>query len=419
MKIYDDDVGFSSGQTMARFFSGLSVISRLLGAAARVAPAHLAKTAEERAAIWRMRYRIYVEEQSDLRIPGTDHVRRELRQPDDEAPGTLLFYTGTPPNITATVTVHVLDPGRLPAGFHRDYSLDRFSGLDRRPMAHVGFLMANPTLRGTAEVIAMTASAVAKTVEEHQVELMFSICSPGLLRNYQRFGLRPYGAAVVSTYRGMQIPVAGITADLAHLRRCASPWYPTLARLGATGRLPQRDFSSLLPAFERSGVEIVSTRVRTQVEAAMARHRIPFLADLPEGTRRRLLSGGCIFEVAANVDMLTEGIVNRDIFVVLEGKIDVHRSASRLGTFDSGAVLGELAFFSASGQRSASVRSLETSQVLHLSHGFLRRLAAKHPADGVAVYQALGRVLAHRLGISADSPRKDRNLSAEGAAVYE
>jgi hypothetical protein len=380
------------------------MFTRLLSTLSRIAPVHIARTPEERAAVFRMRYRVYVEEQRDLRFPGTNHALREIRQPDDDEPTTTLFYTGTPPDITGTLTVHVLDPRRLPDGFHADYSLDRFQSLDDRPLAHVGFLMTERTLRGTAEVLALTSGAVAHVVKNHQVEIMFSVCAPGLLRSYQRFGLRPYGAAVFSSHRGMQIPVAGVTADLDHVRRCASPWYPTLSKLGAEGRLPRREFASLLPAFGRSGVELDPARVCARVEAAMARHPIPVLASLPEGTRRRLLRGGFIFDVARDLAMMVEGLVNRDVFIILDGRLAVYRGGRLLATLGPGEVIGEIAFFSDSGQRAASVRSRAAGQVLHLSHGFLRRLAAEHPASGVALYQALGRVLAHRLGSDAEAP---------------
>ena len=381
------------------------MLERVLHALARLAPVHVARTADERAAVYRMRYRVYVDEQRDVHLPGTDHGRREIRQPEDDLPGTLLFYTGTPPDITGTVTVHVLDPARLPEGFARDFALERFPTIAGRPLCHVGFLMADRTLRGSANVLALTAGAVARTVLDHHVEVMFSVCAPGLLRNYQRFGLRPYGAPVVSTYRGMQIPVAGICADLDHLRRCASPWYPTLAVLGAEGRLPRREFASLLPAFARGGVEVDPARVRAQVEGAMARHSMPFLERLPEATRRRALDGGVVFDVAPGVVMMVEGFVNRDVFVVLEGMLEVRRGDRVLATRGPGEVLGEIAFFSDTGQRAASVRSTAAGRILFLGNGSLRRLAAKHPADGVAVYQALGRVLAHRLGNDAASPR--------------
>ncbi len=377
------------------------MIARLLSLLSRLAPVHVARTAEERTAVYRMRYRVYVEEQHDLNFPGIDHARREIRLPDDDEPTTKQFYTGTPPDITGTLTVHVLDPRRLPPGFHQDFSLDRFPTLGDRPIAHVGFLMTDRTFRGTANVVALTSGAVGRIVAEDQVEVMFSVCAPGLLRGYQRFGLRPYGGAVFSSHRGMQIPVAGITADLNHVRRCASPWYPTLARLGAEGRLPRREFASLLPSFGRSGVELDPARVRARVEAAMARHPMPVLAALPERTRRRILGGAFIFDIASGLSMLVDGLVNRDVFILLEGGLEVSRDGRLLRTLGAGEVIGEIGFFSESGQRSARVRSIAPGQVLHLSHGFLRRLAAAHPADGVALYQALGRVLAHRLGNDA------------------
>jgi CRP-like cAMP-binding protein len=207
----------------------------------------------------------------------------------------------------------------------------------------------------------------------------------------------------------MQIPVVGITADLEHAKRCGSPWYPVLRRLAAEGKLPRRDFAALLAPLGESGVETDGARVLTTVERALARHPSPFLSRLPDKTRERLARGGMVLDVGAGTEMLVEGFANRDLFIVLEGEVEIRASGVPVAVLGPGELLGEVAFFRTSGQRSASVRARVASRVLHLRHGFVKRMTAEHEKDGFAVYEALAQVLAERFAaaIADDRPRPD------------
>jgi CRP-like cAMP-binding protein len=382
------------------------MLDRLFGAVARLTPVHVAQTEAEQNAVFRMRYDIYVGEKNELGVPHADHARHEIRTPEDSLPDATIMYTGTPERVTGSLRVRVWGPGEIPADVRRRYSLSRFPDIDTRSICQVGHLMMVPTLRGTAAVVALTSSAVEKTVTEHGVEMMIADCAPGLLDTYRHLGLRPYGGQLLSKTRGMQIPVVGITADLDHARRSGSPWLAVLRRLDADGKLPRRDFSGLLAPLGESGVETDSARVLVAVEGAVKRHPSAFLARLPAPTRQRLARGGLVLDVAADTEMLVEGFASRDLFVVLEGEVEVLSNGVPIATVGPGEVLGEVAFFRANGQRSAAVRARTASRVLHLRHRFVKRMTHEQLADGVAVYEALANVLAERFAgaIAASAP---------------
>ncbi len=68
----------------------------------RLETVHRAETREEREAVYRFRYRVYVEEFGrELGTP--DHGRKWVTDDDDDAPYTSILYTGSLDNVTGTV----------------------------------------------------------------------------------------------------------------------------------------------------------------------------------------------------------------------------------------------------------------------------------------------------------------------------
>ncbi len=366
-------------------------------ALSRLIPVRVARTEAEREAIYRLRYRVYVEEKNDLRFPGIDHEKRQLKTEADELPGTTLFYTGTAPKITGTVRVRVWQPSTLPSDVRERYSLDRFPGVDSRTLCHTGLLMVDRSMRGTANALALSTKAGEETIATHGVELMFTSCAPGLLNSYSRLGLRPYGARLLSEANGLQIPVAYVTADLDHARRNKTLWYPTLRSLARSGKLPTREPASLLPPFAHGGVVNHPSKVVELVRTSYPSSPTFFLGALKPKTRDRLVQGGVLLVIEPKVDLVVEGFVNRDLFIVLEGQVELLLDGVACAQLGPGELLGEVAYFSERGRRSAGLRTRTACRVLPLRQGQLRRFVREHPADGVEVYEALGKLLAARL----------------------
>ena len=362
----------------------------------RPQPVYIATTPAEREGIYRLRYRIYVDEQHDEHMAHVDHARGMLRSALDEDPQTLLFFIGPADAPLGTLRVRHLMPGALPDDLQSTYSMALFEDLHTRTVCEVGYLMVVPAMRQTAAMIGLTLGAVEHMIAIHGVEVMFANCAPGLLATYRRMGLRPYGGRLIASSRGLQIPLIALSGDLAHLRRVDSPWFPALRQLAAVGQLPSRDIQPLLDVIEGSrGIDADFTRITA--ELATAATGSTFLERLPEPTRDRLSREGFVIEVQAGAEVIEAGLVERDLYVILDGVFEIHLDAQHLSTLSRGDLFGEVAFFRQSGQRSASVRALTHGRLLVVRQRFLDRLRLTHPDEAFAMMAALAGILADRL----------------------
>lgn len=378
------------------FLKAESMHPSLVNLLSRLEPVHIARTAAERSAIFRMRYAVYVDE---LKYPagGADRQQRELHTPEDDLPESTLYYTGRPDAITASLRVCVWTPGRIPLAIHQQFSLSRFPDIATRTICQVSLMMAPRELRGTGRIIALSAGAVEQTLKSHPVDAMIASCVPALLPGYLRLGLRPYGGQLFSATGSMDIPLIAISADLEHARRCGSPWYPTLRRLAARGELPTRDFAPLLAPLTQSTVATEPDRIDAEVAASLSRHGSPFLRALPPPTRHRLVRGGLILSVPADVELFAEGIVNRDLFLVLDGELAVCKDGAPHRRLGPGALFGEDGFLLPGGQRAARVQTRTPCRLLHLRSGAVRRLGASRPKDAAAIYESIAQAMAQSL----------------------
>jgi CRP-like cAMP-binding protein len=387
-------------------------LTRALGKFAGRVPIHLATTSQERAAIFRLRYDVYVEEQRRHNLPVPEGTPREVHTPEDDLPDSALYYVGTPERLEATVRLRTFGPGAVPPDLAAQFSFDRFPDMHTLTVLHVGFLIAPPTFRGSTSVVALLCGSIERTILEQGAEVLLADCAPGHLRTYYRLGMRAYGGRTFSTTIGLCVPVVAFGRDLEHLRRAGSPLYSVLRRLDDEGKLPTRDITALQGPLETPGVELDPVRIAHIVDAALALHDGGFLTRLPPATRARLLRSAAVLEVDSDVEILRQGYMNRDLFVLLEGTLSVHIDGVQRRTLGPSSVLGEVAFFAPSVGRSASVRSVGRCRLLHLRPSALKQLAHRRPAEGLRVYTELARVLAERL--SSATPGHSASTDAIG-----
>lgn len=359
-------------------------------------PVHVATTDAERAGIYRLRYRIHVDELGFGTFPGADPARRWITSPSDVEPTTTLLYTGAAGEPAAALRLQIWQPGAIPPEVRAKYTMDRFPDLETRVVAVVTGLVAAKDLRGTTAVVALTGHGVALGVRDHGVEILFAECRPGLLRAYRRLGLRPYGGRPI-VIGGLVVPIVAITRDLDHLARVGSPWLSILRQLDRKGQLPTRDHRPLVAVVAGpGGVESDPGQVASDVVEAMRDKEGHFLQLLSEGVRERIVRSGFILDVEPDVEVLSAGIASRELFVVLDGICEVTQDGAHLNTLGPGDVFGEIAFFH-DGKRTANVVARSAGRLLVLRPRALEELAARHPRDAVEIYRALAGVLAERL----------------------
>ncbi len=109
----------------------------------------IVKDQEEREAIYRFRYQIYVKE-LNRDYPEADHKRKWLRDDDDEKDYAVNFYTGTLDNITGAMRLLLWTPGKIPENYSRLFSMKTFPGIENLTTSELGRLMIRPDQRGNA-----------------------------------------------------------------------------------------------------------------------------------------------------------------------------------------------------------------------------------------------------------------------------
>lgn len=380
-------------------FQGLRHLSTayVADAVARAQQVHVASTDAEREAIYRMRYQIYVADRGEPNRPGLDSARRRIHVPEDDLPDTRHYYVGSPTSVLAAIRMRTWLPGAIPEDVREVYSLDRFPDIDSRAICDVTYLMARPGVRGTSQVVALIRHAMEASIRASRVDAVFGDATPGLLHNYRRLGLRPYGARPVSSTYGILIPLIGVMADTEHARRCGAPWYPTMRRLAAEGALSPNDYRPLVRPTSDPGVELDPAAIAAELEHNASTQDSGFLSRLSAPTRRQLYGQSCLLDVGPDTSVVMYGTRTRDLFVIVSGELEVLISDRVVRTMTPGETFGEVSFFSEVVGRSATVRTKTPTRLLHVRQGALRRMAKQHPAHAVEIYAALAGVLAERL----------------------
>jgi CRP-like cAMP-binding protein len=269
-----------------------------------------------------------------------------------------------------------------------------------------------PKLRGTTAMAALSGYSIYETVKEHRNRAMFACCAPGLLRSYRSIGLRTFGGRLRHTSWGLIVPLIGLTNELEHTYRIGSPWYPALRRLEKEGRLPAD-----LPDHRRLALGDRSAltdpeEVGPEVEAFARSGASSFLTGLSPAAREKLARYAMVLDVPPGVCLTRDGVIERELFVVLDGQFAAFRDDRELRRMARGEVFGEIALLSQGGQRRAEVRSLTPGRVLVLRRKFLPDLSESDPRLALEIYRALtqellGKLMAEPVSLDKRRPRSD------------
>ncbi len=373
----------------------------MLGWLTRLETVHKAETAAEREAIYRFRYQIYIEE---LKYNyEADHERKWLKQAEDEQPWTTLLYTGTPDDISSTVRVQAWKPGEVPPAVFALTSMERFPGIERLGVSHIGRMMIRRSLRGKLVLPSLLAGGYEFLVGEKGADLAFLDCVPGIVRHYRQLGARPYGGRLIDLGYSPGIPLVIVLSDYGHLKRSGSIVAPLVKKYFGPGKRAPLDLEPYRHLFdsEQVPVEFDPEKVWAALQDRLLAgdEAIPTFVDaLSPGALFHLSESGYLLDVKAG-DLITRaGIGQREMFVILEGACEVEGASKRIALLEKGDLFGEIAFFSESGERTATVRALSDCKLLVLRQKFLDELTTNDPEAACQILLNVSRIMAERMG---------------------
>ncbi len=358
---------------------------------------HLAETEAEKQAIYRFRYDVYVEEMGRYGS-AADHEKRLLVQEEDAT--ARIFYAAQDGRVVATSRFSWGGDAPFTKRLIDHYQLEPFlAELAPETMAVGERGMVEPKLRGT-DVFRDLGRFSSRFIADNRIQLIFGTCEPHLLSLYMGQGCRTYSKQNVNTAdAGYLIPIVSVVEDIEYLRRIGSPNTETAVDYGDDARIPD----CVERLIDTSGV--MSQRLIAKADYwatihdaldELAENRVSALDGLDEEEAARALGKSNIIECRAGDRVLKKGGVARNMFIVLDGTLEVREEGAVIRVLSAGDVFGEMAFL-LERPRSADVYAATDGRILSLSESTLRKTIASDPAVAAHLLLNISKMLCMRI----------------------
>lgn len=188
----------------------------------------LANTAEERQAIYKLRYQVYHQEMR--KQIQADHERQMIVDELDET--GYLFLAKIDSQVVGTVRLHIGHPNVLPAQINKYFSMYRFHAYSlNRPLSYSSRLMVTSRYRNSRVLLQMLVEVYRFAIEQWAT-FNFCYCAPNLVRLYEKLGYREYTKNMNHPETGIRVPMVLVGDDIHYLKQIRSPFYRVAKRLG-------------------------------------------------------------------------------------------------------------------------------------------------------------------------------------------
>jgi hypothetical protein len=359
---------------------------------------HLAETDEEKEAVYRLRYDIYVSEMGRYG-KSADHSDRRLVEPEDET--GRIYYAAQDGRVVATQRINWGGDGPFTERLIEQYQMAPFLAEMAPERLAVGErAMVVPELRGSDLFREMQESS-SDLIRGNRVELVFGCCEPHLLSLYVGQGCRTFSKKnIKSQEAGFLIPLVTVVEDVQYLRRIGSPTAADAKDWGAEARIPD-----CVGRLITNGGNVISQRLTAsgaywgEVRGALdglEDTRVGPFDGLDAEQAQRVLGKSNILACNAGDHVLKKGGVARNMFVVLEGNLEVRDGETLVRILSPGDVFGEMAFLLEQ-PRTADVFAATDSRIVSLSEGTLRKLIASEAEVAAGLLLNVSKMLCRRI----------------------
>lgn len=358
-----------------------------------------ATTEEDRAAVYRLRYELYVEDQG-LFGDEADHERRWLTDEHDASSRILL----------AEIDGRVVGTARLTWGsdapfaddLRETYDMERFRGVvDERDIVVGTRLLVREVHRGGMLAFQLTW----KTYEFsalHNVDLILGNCEPHLVNRYHKLGFRPYGPLYNHVTNGVLVPLAVVAGDFEYLQEINSPMLiPLRLRTRSADNL-----DCLRPLIVADAALVSETAQETEdYLSAVSRwlteandELAGVFSDLTHDEALTLLAKSHILACNRGDMLIGKGHTSRTLYILLSGSLEVIDDGRIVAVVEErGSIVGEVAFFTGGERMSHVVAGREGARVLALSDKVLREIIASHGPTAAKFLHFVSRGLCDKL----------------------
>ena len=349
-----------------------------------------ATTAAEIEAVQRLRYAVYVEEMDRYHdVEGEDAGR--FGEPEDHH--SWLFYARDGEQVVAATRMTLGADGFSPRQIDQ-YQLEPF--LAELPAEIMGVGERNtvlPEYRGTGALDQLLAFSRPQ-IAEHDLRLVFGCCEPHLLSLYLRMGQRTYAPHNInSPSAGYLIPLIAFVPDVEALRGvgAATADGELPACIGAVLTRGNSVRSELMAAPGEYWSEIRQTLDELDVQ------QLSIFDGLTEEEAHRCIERSTIIECAAGDRVLKRGGTARNVFVVLDGTLEVRDGDTIINVLTPGDAFGEMAFLLEQPRSFDVDAATDNTRVLSLSEKALRTMINQDSVVAAKVLLNISKMLCVKL----------------------
>ncbi len=358
-----------------------------------------ATTEEQKQAVYRLRYDVYVEEMGRYHSIA-DHDNRRMIEPYDEY--SRLYLAVEDGEVVGTMRLTWGADASFPERMVGQYDLAPF--LDTIPPEQLivseRFMVTRPW-RGT-DLLFRMFSTYLEFVNENRIQLVFGDSEPHLLSLYQGMGFRTYSRHNVnSAETGYLIPLLMVPEDLDYMRSIRSPLLTVLQDFGDEALVPGdairilHDGSAVLSQRLSDGDEYWAT-----IHAALDPlddSRVTLFDSMTEQETQACLDKSSIIECTQGDRVLKKGNPSTNLFVVLSGILDVHDGDATVAYLRAGDVFGEIAFLLRE-PRTMDVYAATTDvRIVSLSESAISQIIQTAPEAAAKMLLNISKMLCQRL----------------------
>ena len=348
------------------------------------------------AALARLRYDVYVRE-FGRGLPGADDEQGMLVEEEDGVSTHFAAYEDG--EVVACLRLTPVDALAPDSRWRPNYDFSVFPVTEQK-MAVLSRLVVREDRRNTLLAPQLLAAAY-DAFRAADGELLFLRCAANTVSLYEVMGFRRYMPGSIAGEGGFRLPMVMITGDWTYFEQVKSPLLENVQQHAPNVVLGDW-FEARYPEHSRPA----SVRVLGKDEfllsfaARLNDPSIPLLDDLDGDEKEYLFLAAGHRDVAAGDVVLHKGDTGTEMFLILEGAVEVTESPRGqrrvLTTLGAGQLFGEAAFLMGT-PRTADVTAIADSQLVVLDQASFGKLGDSHPKVAMKVLRNLSRALCLRL----------------------
>ncbi len=353
-------------------------------------------TNAELVAIGRLRYDTYVRELGRRPAGSDDALGVQIEQEDALSTIYAAFDGDAPVACLRLTTMDRLPPD---SRWNNFYDSDVFP-VPGSQQAMLSRLVVRADHRASLVAPRLLAAAY-EAFRGDGGEILFLRCTANMVPLYEVMGCRRYKAGSADTDAGFRIPMVMVAGDWTYFEAVKSPLLENVQHFAPNVTLGDWFETRYLEHSRPASVRVLGKDEFLRSFAARLNSAgIPLLDDMDGEAKEFLFLAARHMDAAPGEAILRKGDVGDELFLILDGAVEVTESPRGqrrvLTTLGAGQLFGEAGFLMQS-PRTADVTAITDTQLVALGVEGFAQLGESHPEVALKVMRNLSRALCLRL----------------------